>query len=333
MHQQFLREFTPVKRAKSDTFEVFRDHGLETSIRLHNPRDPINKGLANPILVEYIIRRNSQHPLQYPVYTLEDLAAVKYPTVEVDKKTAQGYFANVVGLQLAERISRRITRYMLQHIPEGRIEPLFKEDFKTAHEYVVASTDRYVLKTFKNNYPNMILLEKTGQGKFGYEPIKEIDGFFSYRYFGTQQLIIIESKLDTTAVKPQKLTTKLFGAMHELFPKSHLNYVLFTSKRATFSSHQRESRILKAGAKNLHIELKKHGVRTIFFTFNETTEEMNTVASHVIAQHRYIHDLPIEIHGTLEKGQLTIYNGGDTPLKQLVRDPNQEGVWKEVSYE
>ena len=113
MHPQFLREFMPIKRAKSDTYEVFRDHGLETSMRLHNPRDPLNKGIVNPVLVEYIIKRKDCDPLQYPVYTLGDLAAIKYPTVEVNPKTARGYYANIVGFQLAERLTRKINKYFL----------------------------------------------------------------------------------------------------------------------------------------------------------------------------------------------------------------------------
>jgi hypothetical protein len=201
---------------------VKRNHGLKGTYFLHNPRDEINEGrqLQERVIVEYRIRNNS-----YNLYTVGDFFRASYA---LDPR-ADG---NIMG-DIAERIARRITKYWLKHFsPAGYTGGIFDARFNPAkrNDFIIAHSDRYVLKIQK--YPNLVILDKTGRGKFGYENIKELDGLFDYRYGRQRHILVLESKLDKINVDCDDLINNLFMPLRQLIPEARFSYVLFSSQES-----------------------------------------------------------------------------------------------------
>ena len=55
---------------------------------------------------------------------------------------------------------------------------------------------------------------------WAYDNIKELDGFFDYRYLGKRNILVLESKLERLNINPERLVENLFEPLKELFPKS-----------------------------------------------------------------------------------------------------------------
>ncbi|MDR2592417.1 MAG: hypothetical protein LBC59_06375 [Chitinispirillales bacterium] len=332
MEQSPFSEFIPVRWQPYEDgepiYSVKRNHGIRGAFKLHNVNDAINdrRTLFDKILLEYCIGECS-----YPIVTVSDLLSSPYPW----DTAAQG---NILG-EVAERIARRITKYFLKHWSKlGRMGGLFDQGFdpKSSDDYIVAHTKEYVLKI--QRYPNLIILRQTGEtgewarGKFGYENIKELDGFFDYRYAGRRHILVLESKLERINVNCEDLIGNLFVPLSKLFPGAAFSYVLFTDRRSILVRGSHESlRRLKPLPIKIYEELAPHGIDALFFTFNESRDDFERIKDFLITQYRSIRKLGVTLYGktVVTDKELIVFDGGETPHIKLVKDA-ASGLWREV---
>jgi len=328
-------EFTPVLwtpyEGEEAIYSVKRNHGVRGMFKLHNLNDALNDNLPplDKILLEYRINHTS-----YPVVTVADLLYSPYPW---DTAAA----GNILG-EVAERIARRITKYFLKYRTlngkKGKMGGIFDKRFdpRRRDDYIVAHTEEYLLKI--QRYPNLIILRQTGRtggaahGKFGYENIKELDGFFDYRYGGRRYILVLESKLEKINVNCEDLVNNLFAPLKELFPEAAFSYVLFTDRSSIIARGSNESyRRLRALPIKIYEELKPHGIDTLFFTFNETRDDFERIKDFLITQYRSIRNLGVTLQGKtiITDRELTVFDGGETPHIKLVKDL-KTGLWREV---
>ena len=325
-----FKEFYPVlwnpqERRLSDNniYSVKRNHGISASYKLHNLNDAINdaRPFVEKVLVEYCINDHS-----YPLFTVADFVNSPYPF----DLQAEG---NILG-EIAERISRRITKYFLKHLSKrGRTGGIFDQrfDIRNCADFIVAHTSDYILKIGK--YPNLIILKRSGRGKYGYENIKELDGFFDYRFMGKRHILVLESKLEKINVDCDDLEGNLFAPLFQLFPEARFYYVLFTDKYSIYSRNNfNRWRQLKQFPVKIHQRLHAGGIGTLFFTFNETREEFERIKNFLIVQYRSLCNQKLTLFGktVISEKELIIFDGGETPHIKLVKDP-RSGFWREVS--
>ncbi len=329
MEQNPFSEFIPVRWRPHENdepvYSVKRNHGVKGAFKLHNVNDAINDNRTplSKILLEYCIGERS-----YPIVTAADLLCSTYPW----DTAAQG---NILG-EVAERIARRITKYFLKHWSKtGKMGGLFDQGFdpKSSDDYIVAHTEEYVLKI--RRYPNLIILRQTGEGgrgKFGYENIKELDGFFDYRYAGRRHILVLESKLERINVNCEDLLKNLFRPLSKLFPEAAFSYVLFADKRSVLVRGSHESlRQLKPLPIKIYEELSPHGIDTLFFTFNESRDDFERIKDFLITQYRSIRKLGVTLYGktVVTDKELIVFDGGETPHIKLIKDA-VTGLWREV---
>lgn len=303
-------------------YSIKRNHGIQSSFILHNPNDPINENLPkyNKILVEYKINDTS-----YPIFTLSDILNSSFPY----DSQAEG---NILG-EIAERISRRITKYFLKHWDKcgktgGIFEPGF--DVRNCRDFIVAHSNDYILKI--KQYPNLIIIKRTGKGKYGYESIKEIDGFFDYRYHGKRHILVLESKLERINVDCEFLISNLFNPLRTLFPDARFHYILFTDKHSIFTANSYERfRQIKPFPAKIYESLSIEQIGSLFFTFNETRQEFERIKDFLMLQYRAFHNEVLTIVGKtiLSEKEITIFDGGESPHIKLVKD-SKSGLWHEV---
>ncbi len=303
-------------------YSVKRDHGVKGTYRLHNPKDEINdnRRFLDKVLVAYQIGRK-----RYDVFTIRDLFEVSYPF----EPRAEG---NIMG-DTAERISRRITKYFLKHFSKiGRTGGIFDSSFnpQDRDDFIVANTDRFVLKIDK--YPNLVILKKTGKGKYGYENIKELDGLFDYRYADRRHILVLESKIDKINVDCNDLITNLFVPLRKFFPNAAFNYILFSDKESIYMRKGYHSRRqLKHTPLQIFRSLHSEGIGTLFFTFNESSSDFIRIKDHLITQFRSITRLGVTLFGkmVISENQIMLFDEGETPHLKLIKD-RKFGMWKEV---
>jgi hypothetical protein len=319
-------DFQPVHWVPGDGSEaidsVKRDHGVGSSYRLHNPKDEVNetRQLLSRVLVEYHIGAN-----RYDLFTVGDLLESGYAF----EPSAGG---NIMG-DTAERISRRITKYFLQHFHrDGRTGGIFDKRFdpKNRDNFIVAHTDRHVLKI--DRYPNLIILRKSGKGKYGYENIKELDGLFDYRFRDQRHFLVLESKLDRIKVDRSELVENLFAPLREFFPEAQFSYVLFSSVDAIYVKRDfGRRRRLRHTMQVLCDTLRQEGVGVLFFTFNESYSDFERIRDHLITQYRSIAQRRVVLHGKMmiSDREIALFDGGETPHLKLVRD-SETGLWREI---
>jgi hypothetical protein len=332
MGQSPFSEYIPVRwqpyEGGEPVYSVKRNHGVKGVFKLHNVNDAINDGRPpySKVLLEYCVGKRG-----YPVVTVADMLGSPYPW----DASAQG---NILG-EVAERIARRVTKCFLKHwSKQGKMGGLFGRGFdpKSSDDYIVAHTGEYVLKI--KRYPNLIILRQTGEtgegarGKFGYENIKELDGFFDYRYAGRRHIVVLESKLERINVNCDDLVNNLFGPLKELFPGAAFSYVLFTDRRSILVRGARESlRKLKPLPIRIYEELAPHGIDALFFTFNESRDDFERIKDFLITQYRSIRNLGVTLYGktVVTAKELIVFDGGETPHIKLVKDA-ATGFWREV---
>jgi hypothetical protein len=317
--------WTPVVRGAEDgdvIFSLRRDHGVRGTFRLHNPNDEINdkRGKLDKVVIEYRIEG-----ISYDLFTIRDLLTAEYSF------DARGE-GNIIG-DIAERIARRVTKYWLKHNSvHGKTGGIFDKRFnpKERDDFIIANTQQYVLKIRK--YPNLVILKKTGRGKFGYENIKEIDGLFDYRYFQQRTILVLESKIEKLAINCDDLLENLFAPLSTLFPDAHFSYVLFTDRNSIYQKRQFERRRqIKQFPNRVYTRLKAHGVATMFFSFNESRNDFERMKDHLVTQYRAINKMGVTLSGrtVITDKELTVFDGGETPHLKLIKDPHN-GMWREV---
>ena len=303
-------------------YSTKRDHGVGGIWKLCNLNDQVNdnKDTLDKTIISYKISHS-----EYPLFTGHDLFNSPYP---YDTRA----IGNLLG-EIAERISRRVMKNFLKHFhKEGKTGGIFDKRFdpKNREDFIVQHTDNYILKIQK--YPNLIILKHSGHGKYGYENIKELDGFFDYRYKGQRYILVLESKLEKINVDCNDLVENLFKPLKTLFPEAKFYYVLFSDKSSIYVKHQFEKR---RQLRDLPIEiyktLKSFNIGTLFFTFDEKRKDVDTMKDFLMLQYRTVRNLSHTIHGktVISEKELTIFDGGETPHLKLVKDPHS-GLWKEV---
>jgi hypothetical protein len=303
-------------------YSIRRNHGINGVFKLHNLNDAINdeKPFSEKVLVEYLI--NDCH---YPIFTVGNLLSQTYP---IDTN-GEG---NILG-DVAERISRRIIKYFLQHWDKrGKTGGIFDQHFdpQNRDDFIVANTKDYILKILR--YPNLIILKRSKKGKFGYENIKELDGFFDYRFMSKRHILVLESKLEKINVDCDDLINNLFTPLRNLFPEAQFHYVLFTDKYSVYSKASiNKYRQIKEVPIAIYERLKKEGIGTLFFTFNESRDDFEKIKNFLIMQYRAIKKMSFTIIGktTISEKELMIFDGGETPHIKLIKDA-KSGLWKEV---
>lgn len=303
-------------------YSVKRNHGITGTYKLHNLNDQINDNRItfDKVIVEYVINDCS-----YVIFTVADLLNSPYP---FDQQSE----GNILG-EIAERISRRITKYFLKHWSKrGRTGGIFDQRFniRNCEDFIVAHTNQYVLKI--QQYPNLIILKRTGRGKYGYENIKELDGFFDYRYMGKRHILVLESKLEKINVNCDDLISNLFTPLRQIFPEAVFHYVLFTDKYSVYSrSNYQRWRQIKLLPIRIHERLNSEGIGTLFFTFNETREDFEKIKNFLMIQYRAVRKEALTLFGKtiISEKELTIFDGGETPHIKLVKDP-LSGMWREI---
>jgi len=303
-------------------YSIRRNHGVCGSYKLHNLNDFINddKPLYEKVLVEYII--NDCH---YPIFTVGNLLNQTYPIDFIGEGSILG--------DVAERISRRITKYFLQHWDKrGKTGGIFDQWFdpQNSDDFIVAHTTDYILKI--QRYPNLIILKRSKKGKFGYENIKELDGFFDYRFMSKRHILVLESKLGKINVDCDDLMDNLFTPLKALFPQAQFHYLLFTDKYSVYSrSGANRYRQVKSVPVSIYERLKKEDIGTLFFTFNENRDDFEKIKNFLIVQYRAIKKMSFTIIGKsiISEKEVMIFDGGETPHIKLIKDP-KTGLWKEV---
>lgn len=299
-----------------------RDHGVRGTYRLHNPNDEINEGRGNldKVIIEYRIES-----ISYPLYTVGDLLAAPYAF-------DNAAWGNIVG-DIAERIARRVTKYWLKHVnPLGKTGGIFDRRFnpKERDDFIITNTQQYILKIRK--YPNLVILKKTGRGKFGYENIKELDGLFDYRYFRQRNILVLESKLEKLTVNADDLLRNLFGPLATLFPDAHFCYLLFTDRNSIYQKRSFERRRqIKQFPLKLYRRLREAGIATLFFSFSEQHDDFERMREHLVTQYRAINRMGVTLRGrtVITDKELMIFDAGETPHLKLVKD-KRIGAWREV---
>jgi hypothetical protein len=315
-------------RSSGDTHPVIYstrgDHGIKSSYKLHNPNDAINihKPLGQRALICYTIRH-----INYDLFTVDDFYSLGFPFDE----SALG---NIEG-ELAERIARRITKYFLKHFnKQGKTGGIFDKRFTPQNRegFIVAHTDEYIMKI--KQYPHLIILKKTGKGKYGYENIKELDGFFDYRFMGQRHIIVLESKLEKLNINIDDCITNLFIPLRQIFGDARFTYILFTDRKSVYhmkTIHKR--RQLKQFPLRVFSHLKSCSIPTLFFTFNESKDDFHRMAQHIITQYRAMNKTDaIQLRGKtiVSHREIAIFDEGETPHIKLVKDP-ETSLWREVN--
>jgi hypothetical protein len=303
-------------------YSLRRDHGIHGTYHLHNPNDEINDNRNNldKIILEYRIRT-----ISYPLYTVGDLLNSPYPF----NVRSEG---NITG-DIAERIARRITKYWLKHYsPHGKTGGIFDKRFNLLErdDFIIAHSPDYILKIRK--YPNCVILKKTGKGKFGYENIKELDGLFDYRYFLRRHILVLECKLEKTAISIGNLMRNLFGPLQSLFPSTGFSYILFTDRNSIYQKrYLTKRRQIKNFPFKIYERLKNAGIGTLFFCFNETRDDFDRMKEHLITQYRSLHKMGVSLKGKtiITDKEIAMFDEGETPHLKLIKD-TVTGFWKEV---
>ena len=325
-----FRDFHPVKwnpQSSSGTpgpsiYSIKRNHGVSGVFRLHNLNDEINdnRPFSEKIIVEYYVNGSS-----YILFTVADLLNSTYP---FDRQSE----GNILG-EIGERIARRVTKYFLKHLSKrGRTGGIFDQRFDPQHreDFIVANTEKYVLKI--QQYPNLIILRRTGRGKYGYENIKELDGFFDYRYSGRRHIIVLESKLEKININCRDLTGNLFTPLKKLFPEANFHYILFTDRHSIYVRNNYERwRQIKQLPVAISETLAVSGIGSLFFTFNESREDFEKIKNFLILQYRAVRKQTLTLYGRsiISEKELVIFDGGETPHIKLVKDA-PTGLWREI---
>ncbi len=301
---------------------VTRDHGVNGRYFLHNQNDEINEGrnFLEKVIVEYRIGSISND-----LFTVGDFFDVDYP---FDVK-AEG---NIMG-DMAERIARRIVKYFLQHhSKQGKTGGIFDHRFNLTerNNFIVNHTDSFILKIQK--YPNLVILKKTGSGKYGYENIKELDGLFDYRYKRQHHVLVLESKLDKININKTDLISNLFVPLRQFFPKALFSYILFSDRHSLFKKkNYTKLRELKERPLSIYKKLNESDIGVLYFTFNESRDDFERIKNHLITQYRSVVRLDAQFYGkmVLSDRKIVLFDEGETPRIKLIKDARY-GMWREV---
>jgi hypothetical protein len=301
----------------ADHYVIKRTPSFSSSYKLHHLGDRINDrrdGLEKTLITYRI--GDETHDL----FTLDDCFAL-------DAVFKCGSRSNVMGT-LRERVARRTLKHFLRTFsPHGELGTLLDiPEGEKRDGYILRNNDQYVMKVL--HYPNIVILERTGQGKHGYQNIKELDGLFDYRYFRHQNLFVMESKSDKVKLDHGQLEEKLFEPLHNLFPQAQLHYVFFGNN--ALSTYRQNITILHPRIVNLHQFLLGQDVTPLYFSFSESKRDFEQMTTHLLLQYDLLHDRGVEFRGRIVRtpSDLIVWDHGQSPQLRLKKF--DDGTWREV---
>ena len=302
-------------------FSLTRSHGLKTRFHLQNLGEgPLDEGNGETLISYEVAGR------RYDLYTIDDLNKAAYSFDEVGISNMKG--------DLAERVARRVMKRFLQRFDSklGKMGGLFDDSFdpKNRQGFVVANTNHHILKI--GSYPNMILLKKTGRGKWGYQHVTDLDGLFDYRYLHSRHLIILESKTGRIDVNAEALYETLFVPLRELFPDALFTYVVFALQEYLLDHRNPDYRILQETPLRIYKALAREGIPSLFFHFNERENDFIDMCRHLVTCYRTYHRQNVSFQGRVRVSdhKVTIFNPGTTtPYLDLERD-RKTGLYRIV---
>lgn len=323
LHENPFSHYLPIAWNIGDDEPVFsltRNHGLRCRYQLHNINDPLNQNLEpnDRILISYHVNSRS-----YALFTVGDFEEVTYA---FDEKG----MSNLIG-DLAERIARRILKRFLQRFdpPMGRIGGLFSKNFDISRcqGFIVAHSDNYVLKIDK--YPNMILLKRTGEGKFGYQHVTDFDGLFDFRYTRKRHIVILESKTGKIDIDARQIYERLFIPLSELFPKTSFAYVIFASGDHLIEPRYPEYRILQPIPLQIYQELADQNIPSMFFQFSENDLDFKTMYKHLVTAFHTYHRRQVSFQGktTISDNNIQIFTAGSKE-PYLILEKREDGTYQ-----
>jgi len=283
------------------------NHDVTTSSRLVGLVDPENmqRSPLERVLLEY-----DTDGKKYPLYTFGQI--VKH----VSRKE-EGFKQRLRG-DLAEHIARRVMKRILHKLKIGKSGGIYDARFRTAqHEgYTVASQDNIVLKV--HNYPNLVLLERRGEDKPCEYNVTDLDGLFDHRIGQQRHLIVVEAKEGHIKLKEETLM-HTFDCMEQLYPKAAFSYVLFGTDRYLFSGKRR----LQDRHVDLYHRLIERNIATVFFTFNESRQEIADIRNHLYQHYVLAKQKSFRLAtGLVNDEEISIYDTMGNILKQLRKKEN-----------
>ncbi|MBD3422781.1 MAG: hypothetical protein GF398_21930 [Chitinivibrionales bacterium] len=336
MHRAIMypfEEFQPVgwvapgnREAMQPTvYSIRRNHGILSNVHFYNTNDSINRNrnLLDKVVLQYRIGRN-----HYDLFTVRDFFEAGY-SFEGEKGDG-----NILG-EIAERISRRICKFFLKHFsPFGYTGGIFDKRFdpKNRNNFIVANTNEYILKIRK--YPNLVILRRSGKGKYGYENIKELDGLFDYRFQNTRHILVLESKLERINVNCDDLVNNLFIPLRQFFPEAFFSYILFSDRDSIFAKRKfHKQHKLKQVSQKIYQTLCENGIGVLFFYFNEGRQDFERMKDHLVTQYRSTAHLGLTFHGKMQISdrEIILFDEGRTPHIKLIKDKHT-GMWREVAF-
>jgi hypothetical protein len=296
-------------------YSVTRSHGLKPKVHYHHLADPFNADREGDqrALITYEL-----HGRHYDLFKLGDLRSAPYAFDELGISNLRG--------DLAERVARRMMKRFLQRYEggRGRLGGLFSKEFdpKRREGFLVANNNEYVLKI--GSYPNMILLKKNGNGKWGYQHITDLDGLFDYRYSKTKRImLILESKVGKIDVSAYDLYERVFEPLQSLFPEVTFTYALFADRSHLFDKRYPEYRMLTDAPTRIFEALRERGVPSLFFDFVEDHHVFDTMCRHLVTTYRTLKNQSVTFNGTttLSEDAITIFGpGAKEPYMVLEKD-------------
>jgi len=293
-------------------YSLTRSHGMRTRFHLQNLSENHIGEEGGQALISYEVAGR-----RYDLYTLDDLNNAAYSFDEAGLSNMRG--------DLAERVARRVMKRFLQRFDnkQGKMGGLFDKSFdpKNRQGFVVANTHQHILKIGK--YPNMILLKKTGSGKWGYQHVTDLDGLFDFRYLHGRHLIILESKTGKIDVNAEALYETLFVPLRELFPDALFTYVVFALKDHLLDHRHPEYRVLQESPQRIYKALAAAEIPSLFFHFNESESDFVDMCRHLVTCYRTYHRKNVSFQGRVRvtDRKVTIFNPGTvTPYLDLERD-------------
>lgn len=298
-------------------YSVTHSPGLKPRVHYHHLSDPFNAEREGEerALITYEL-----HGRHYDLFNMHDLHTAHYAFDDVGLSNLRG--------DLAERVARRMMKRFLQRFDKGsgRLGGLFSKAFdpKKREGFVVSHSQDYVLKI--GSYPNMILLKKTGTGKWGYQHITDLDGLFDYRYSKTKRvMLLLESKVGKIDVSAGDLYERVFVPLKTLFPDASFTYVLFADRGHLFDKRYPEYRILQDAPTRIYEALRDCGVPSLFFEFAEEPNIFDTMCRHLVNTSRTLKKQSVTIAGTttVSEDTISIFGpGAREPYMVLEKDRN-----------
>lgn len=333
-YQPIIWNYRRPKSSKPDrwTWSTKRDHGVKSKLKFCRIEDSLNKdkSLIDSVIIQYLINGNSYDLFRVSDFLNSEESNSGFINRSLKVKSIDGIIKNAIG-EIGERISRRIVKKFLQKYSKaGKPIGLYCNKFDPIKkDYIVRNTENYILKI--DNYPNLVILKRDGKGKFGYKNIKEIDGFFAYRFKNQKFVVVLESKIGNIDIDPRKNYDNLFKPLKELYPEAFFSYILFGQESHLYDQRTSKNvRKLRKRIVDVYKPLMDNNIGFMAFTFNENASDFERLYTHIETEYQKIHNMDLVLNNRTEisKNSIVIYDNLGLPYMKLFKQG--DGVWKEM---